>query len=394
MHPIISNTKSYRPHPVTFIVFLCIYLALGIQTNLLFIEANSVPEDLLEDFGYYERALDDAIDGNDPYSIRSIGPGFLYPPPALFIVEAFHNIKPFYFKFLVYSAFNIALLILIVAGTARYYGYPTRRVWYWYVFCLGFAPFFELLYLGQINIITLFGIFMLFFWLDSSQVLSGFGFSLAIFTKVSPIILLGYLVATKKFRIIAVTLVWMAAIIVLCVLRYGVSPVLLYPGVLQWLSNQFPIDYNSQSFVSKLVMAFGSIFQDSEPQIIQGVLTLYIFFIIAASSLLTMAGRQPKEPLFIVTIFGMTILPNVLWYHHYVFILLPMLVWMGWKHLDLGVATWCLLGLTIIQVDRYLTYGSLIHIFTHVSILLILLWQTQQFLSQRKTQDVQAVSQV
>lgn len=135
-------------------------------------------------------------------------------------------------------------------------------------------------------------------------------------------------------------------------------------------------------------------FHNSEYQIVQRLLTFYILFVIAISSLFTIGGKQSKEPLFIVTVFGMTALPNVMWYHHYVFILLPILVWMGWRHLNLWVVTWCLLGLLIIQIDRYrLTYGLLIHIFAHVSILLVLLWQTQQFCSQRKVQNIMLVKE-
>lgn len=380
MSNFISNIKPSYFYQVIFFLCVCIYLALGIRTELDLIAVKPIPNNLLEDFGYYEQALNNVLGGKNPYSVQSIGPGYLYPPPALFIVEAFHYIKPFYFKFLIYSVVNIALMLLIISGTAKFYGYSTKKVWYWYAFCLGFAPFLELLTIGQINTFTLFGIFLLFFWLDSSIILSGFGLSLAILTKVSPIIFLGYLAITKKFGSIISTMVWGAIITILCILRYGSLPVLVYPETLQWLSHQYPIDSNSQSLVSKFILVLGFAFHNSEIQIIQSVLMLYILLIIVVSSLFTIKGNQPKEASFILTSFGMTILPNVIWYHHYVFILFPILIWMGWKHLDTRIVIWCLLGLTITQIDRfYLTDGLLIHIFIHISILSILLWQTQQF---------------
>jgi len=83
----------------------------------------------------------------------------------------------------------------------------------------------------------------------------------------------------------------------------------------------------------------------------------------------------------------MAILPNIMWYHHYVFVLLPILIWMGWKYPDFKITAWCLLGLTIIQVERYLTFGFLAHVFVHISMLLILLGQIRQFYSQRDTQS-------
>jgi hypothetical protein len=213
--------------------------------------------------------------------------------------------------------------------------------------------------------------------------------SLAILTKVTPAIFLANLIVAKKYKIIAVTLVWVFIITILYILRYGISPVLTYPEMLHWLSNQFVVDNNSQSLVSKLVMTFGLTFQHSEYQIVERILMLYILLVVFISSLFILKGKQPGEPLFIVTALGMTVMPNVMWYHHYVFILLPLLAWMGWRRLDVRIVNWCLLGLIVIQGDRFaLTYGLLTHIFIHASILLVLLWQIRDFYSRQKARNI------
>ncbi|KXK13012.1 MAG: hypothetical protein UZ14_CFX002001936 [Chloroflexi bacterium OLB14] len=94
--------------------------------------------------------------------------------------------------------------------------------------------------------------------------------------------------------------------------------------------------------------------------------------------LMTYLGKQSTEPLFLVTMLGMAISSNIVWYHHYVFLLLPMLIWMGWKKLDWQVIVWCLFGLSIIQIDRfYLTKGLLVHIFVHSLIIFILVSQVK-----------------
>ena len=103
-----------------------------------------LPNSLLEDFGYYERAALHALDGKDPYAIRDIGPGYLYPPQALLVIEVFSHIKPLFLKVSLLSVTNIALMASMVYGIARHYGYSSNKVWYWYVICLGFAPFLEL----------------------------------------------------------------------------------------------------------------------------------------------------------------------------------------------------------------------------------------------------------
>ena len=51
------------------------------------------------------------------------------------------------------------------------------------------------------------------------------------------------------------------------------------------------------------------------------------------------------------------------------------------------MVAWCLAGLLVIQVDReQLTYGLLIHIFGHLCLLSLLVWQLRQFHAQRKTE--------
>ena len=201
---------------------------------------------------------------------------------------------------------------------------------------------------------------------------------------------MGYLVVTKKIKVFAAVTLWTIIFIILSILRYGISPLLAYPEVFRWLSSQFPISHNSQSLVSKLATVFGFEHQTSLHQTIQQILILYILLVIVTSIFLTRIQKQPKEPLFIITTIGMMILPNVMWYHHYVFLLLPLLIWMGWKRLDWQTTTWCLAGLIIIQFDRYITYGLLTHIFAHISILLILKGQVQDFLRQRYQEMVPA----
>jgi len=399
--------KSSLFYQVLLCLYLFLYIMLGIYTELKLIEIKPIPDTLLEDFGYYERALHDALNGQNPYATRSIGIGYLYPPPALLIIEIFHYIDP-YLKALLYSTVNIVLLILIVYGTARYYGYSAEKVWYWYVICLGFAPFLELIHIGQINIITLFGIFMLFFWMSTFPFLSAIGLGLAVITKVSPVLFFLYLFVHRRYSILVLATIFIVCITYLSALRYGFLPVLEYPSVFQWLTVQFPMGANSQSLVSKLaaigntirsndiitglhltvlqklILSFSS-FLSSNHLAIQRILTIYILMVIVVSGLLTRYGEQPREPMFMITTLGMMLSPNVMWYHHYVFMLFPILIWMGWSRLNWRVVTWCLVGLLIVQIDRrWWTYGLLIHVFGHLSLLSILLWQLRAFYSRQK----------
>lgn len=252
-------------------VGLFAYLTLGLYTELRLTYSLPIPEELFQDFKFYERALDDALGQQDPYAVRSIGVAYLYPPPALLVVEIFHYISPFLLRVAIYSVVNLFLLGIIVYGIALHYRYSIANVWYWFVLCLGFAPFFELLH-----------------------------------------------------------------------------------------------------FVTNHV------------ELIHRSLTLYILTAIGISGLLTYGDRSAREPLFIVTSLGMMLSSNIMWYHHYIFILLPLLIWMGWSRLKLSTVIWCFAGLLIIQFDRWLPpYGLWIHLFGHLSILMILAGQICAFVRGR-----------
>jgi Glycosyltransferase family 87 len=415
MNVVRSALESPLARKVIITLYLLIYLTMGINTELKQIELFPIPDHLLQDQIYYDRALNAALEHRDPYANRNIGTGYLYPPQALLIIELFSHIQPFSLRVAVNSVVNIALLATAVYGIANYYGYSIEITWHWYVLCLGFAPFLELLHIGQINGITLFGIFMIFFWETTSPVLSGVGLSLAAVTKVSPFLFLGYLLVNKSYKVIVVAIFTTILLSLLAVLRYGISPLLTYPNVFEGLLRQFLLTSNSQTIAAKLAVADYPEFQQflarlpavlSQPiasvgavltaryQMVQKTYTLYILLIIILSALLTLPGKQPKEPLFIITGLGMMLAPNILWYHHYVFMLLPLLVWMAWKGLDTSVVIWCCILLLIVQIDRRVPpYGLAIHIFSNITMWIVLFGQIRQFLSRKAKGELIPVSQ-
>ncbi len=389
------------------VIYLFVYLIMGIYTESKLIELFPIPEHLLQDQRYYNRALDAALEHRDPYANRNIGTGYLYPPQALLIIELFSRIQPLLLRFVIYSVVNITLLGSMIYGIAKYYNYSNKKVWYWFVLCFGFAPFLELLQIGQINIITMFGLFMMFFWEVPSPILSGVGLSLAAITKVTPLLFVGYLIIHKRYKVIAVGIIVTIVLSLLSILRYGIAPLLTYPNVFEGLLNQFLLTTNSQTLAAKLAVANYPQFQHfltrlpetlSQPlgsivgtltaqyRLVQHSYVLYILLILAMSALLTLRAKQPKEPFFIITGLGMMLTPNILWYHHYVFMLLPLLVWMGWSGLDASVVVWCCIGLLTVQIDRrFPPYGLMIHVFSNISMWIVLFWQIRQFYS-RKTE--------
>ena len=207
----------------------------------------------------------------------------------------------------------------------------------------------------------------------------------------------------RRFKTVAVTLAVVAVLCGLSLWRYGPVPMQAYPVAFRWLTEQIPLGVIAQSLAAKLGVANLPRFQrllallpsrlaqplhalaytlTTHSHAIQTTLTVYLLLALVASGLFTLLGRGAREPLFIITGLGMMLSPGVMWYHHYVFILLPLLVWLGWRRLDWRVTVWCLSGLLLIQVDRWFpTYGLLIHLFAHISLLAVLIGQAREFLS-------------
>jgi hypothetical protein len=73
---------------------------------------------------------------------------------------------------------------------------------------------------------------------------------------------------------------------------------------------------------------------------------------------------------------GTAVASNHMWYHYYIFFLLPLFVWIAWSRFHPWVIAWCFVGLTTIQLESWLwPQGLLPHLFAHLSMVGILAWQ-------------------
>jgi hypothetical protein len=371
--------RRFRFRVKALLIGACLfaYVVLGFTTVLELVGRKPLPDHLIEDFNYYTRAYKDARETGDPYAVRDIGTGFLYPPPALLIVGPYARVSSLMPRVALLSVTNILLISLMVYGVGRRYGYTLSDVWWWFPLALGFAPFLETLLLGQINVITQFGILLMFLWQDARPLLGGAGLALGIVTKVTPLAFLGYLLTQRNLKAIVGAVVGLAVFCVLAGWAFGWHTFAAFFDVFGQLLDTFPLDPNSHSFVAVL-NRFVSLPYETLMAVHKGLI-VYLVAVVVLSGALTMLTRE-REPLFIILSFGLALAPNVLWYHHYVFLLLPVLVWLAWRRKHPMVVIWCFLGLTLIQMDRLYSFlevtdGALAHAFGHLSILTILVGQ-------------------
>lgn len=375
-------------------LLIALYLVLYVAAIFKTYETMKDKAVWLQDLRYYERAVNDSFQGPGPYAVLSIGPGFFYPPPSLLLIEPIKSIKNEQTKVRVVNGINVILVGAMIWGLITYFRLSRVATWYWYVLGMCFAPFQESAYLGQINVVPMFGLALLFLFLDRRWFIAGAGLAIATLSKVSPGIFLVYLLASRKWKVIAGAALSSIVLCAITALRYGISPFIEYPGVLQWLSKQVPLGIVPQSFEARMVWleqitvtqpdSFGWL----SPLVIychnnflhQRGLTYYLCGVLALTSLFLFRSKEEQARSFVVFTLAMMLAPNVMWYHHYTFMLLPLFIWMGDSKLSRLVVSWCLLGLFITQNDRYgLTHGLLIHIFGHLSIIAILVAQAWRF---------------
>jgi hypothetical protein len=349
-------------------VFFVVYLAGAIFTVVQQVMALPFPLSIFMDFGFYDQALQRALSGGDMYAVRSIGEAYLYPPPALLVVDLLRVIPDFYLRVAFWGALDFLMAGWLVYAVARRYNIQLSDVWYWFPLALGFGPLLVTVEFGQINMLTQFGVLMMFLYETARPGWAGFGLGLAILTKVTPLFFGAYLLATRNIRTLLWTAVAVVVISALAMLRYGIQPFITYLGVFRDLTSTVNVGAHAQSLIVLLLPFVGV----EKLALLQFGLTLYLLLMILLAAYVAFrSGRS--EPSLIVTALAMMLSPNIVWYHHYVFFLLPLFVWMAWQRSNKAVTLWCMGGMMVVQFDYFLlSQGLLIHLFGHLSILIVL----------------------
>lgn len=348
-----------------------IYLALGVYTQVGLMEILPLEQHLLADFLIYQRAAKDAALGVDPYEEKRIGAAFVYPPQSLLFFETAGVIQGRKSQAVVYTTINIAMLWFMTYAVIRHGKLTHADAWFFYPLALGFAPFLELLHIGQVNQFVAFGLFLMFTFATQMPWLAGLGLGWAAMLKVTPAVFIAYLLITKQWKAIAATAITILIFTLITWIRYGADPFFNYVEALRSMLRQFPDGLESHSLFA-VINRFIDIHEYAP--ILQMGLNIYLVLILASGALSMYINRT--DLFFVVLGVGVTMTPNLLWYHHYVFLLLPLFVLMRISRLDARIVTWCLVGFIIIQMDRfYLTAGLLIHIFAHLTILGLIVYQ-------------------
>jgi hypothetical protein len=373
------------PQPIATVLIclgLTFYVAVGLRTEINFVALLPIPETLMQDFNIYKGALAAVEQGQDPYADRNIGSGFLYPPPSLLLLLPFDALRAGW-QISLFTALNLSALALILYGIADRYKLPFARVWWWFPLAFGFAPFLEVLHMGQVNILVSLAVLVMLAYLDRSPAVSGVALGAAICLKVTPLAYFLYLAVISRFRVIAFAILAVATLVLVSGVAFSFQHLITYADVLRDLALvTLPADGNAQSLPA--ILTFRGIIQPESMQETQRVLDIFLAFAVLCSAFLVRRGSMP-EGLFVVLGLALVSASNVVWYHHYAFLLLPLFVWLAATNLNPLATAWVVGGLTIVNLDRWgLTSGLLAHAFIGATILLILVTQVADVVRQRQ----------
>ncbi|MDB4974760.1 MAG: hypothetical protein JWN48_3101 [Myxococcaceae bacterium] len=311
------------------VLLLAAYVGLDIHSQVSHLADKPLPQFLMEDYSYYAAGFARWQAGQSPYADHVIGTAFLYPPQSLLLVGAFEALGPLPIKFSVYATLSLLALMGVVLLVLRSCRIPLSdpRTIIVLALALAFGPVGWCLYLGQINLFVALCIAAGFFLEERYPYAAGATIAVGVALKLTPILLLALFLHRRYWRVHASFLVTSLALVLLTGAIIGFSHFGDYLAVAHELKNSFPVGLNgSLSFVNTMFLGAGVLDLPMQGWFgqLQLAYTGLLALIVLLSAWLTRDG-QHRHLFYAVAALSLTVMPNVLWYHHLVFVLAALL---------------------------------------------------------------------
>ena len=356
-----SARISPRVAVAVVLALLAGYAAIGLHRQTAILQDKPLPAFLMEDYNCYGRAWVRWRAGESPYADQNVGStAFLYPPQSLLLVggfEAFHSLAS---KFALYSTLSLLALGAIVALALRASrtspGDP--RAWAAAILALGFAPVGTSLFLGQVNILVACTLAAGYFLADRHPRVAGAAIALGAAIKVTPVFLLVLFLRRRYLSLWLSFLATSAALAGVTAAILGVGSFREFLAIVHTMNNTFPVGFTgSLSFINLVYLLggkFGALQDGGGWQPFgQHIYSLALLVLVLAAAFLARDGRR-RDLLFAMVSLAITVMPNVLWYHHFVFVLPALFaLWLSPESTP-ALRAGALAGLGLIQVDHLL----------------------------------------
>jgi hypothetical protein len=342
----ILKKKHYAVLFLGLIISTCLWVQVNINAHL------PMDTHIYLDAGYK------ALNNQNPYQPFEIGSSFIYPPTALLL---FGPLSKASHPYEVWLAINIISFILAIIFTFKA---STNQVGNpgWKLLAIGslfYAPFWEQITIGQVNSLVLLGIVVFIFGITNPRHswIGDLGLAAAISIKISPIILVAYpLLRGDWQRLIRISLS-LLILITLSILFFGAPPWFDFLKILPEIAKGYP-GMNNETIDTLSKWLAGN----------APVWTRPVFSIIVLVSwlaaLIRFRNNTNETEILNFGIVSMTISSSLIWYHHLVFLLVPIAHLLRFTknegRLGYTILLFTLFGAVLINSNRIFEYWLVI----------------------------------
>jgi hypothetical protein len=353
-----KDQRSSRLKKVAIGAALAAYLAAGVFAEYWLGTLKSTG--LGQDFYIYYQAYREAQDGGNPYVPYKIGQSFIYHPSALTFVSPFVVTEKGPLPYIIWSVLSTVAWIAAIIVTLRVSrddGLNGRTVSLILFLFLGFAPFFENLHVGQIDSFVVLFLCLSLHWAEHRRdTLAGLVLALAILLKLTPLLFLAYFAALRRYRVAVTAILALFLLNVVTVIQFSPRVLVQFWDTLpQLLAEVHPSPYN-QSFLS---IAFQALRRWELTKLDRAIALAHRVVMAVLLSSALAAGlflneeaqdRPLRRALYNLLLAAMVFSSSLVWYHHYLFLLLPLVALIldrtPWHtYVSLGV-------LALVQMER------------------------------------------
>ncbi len=292
-----------------------------------------------EDFYIYYDSYIKGISGKNPYVPYHIGESFVNHPFVLSFLSLFvwrQQKVPALILWIIASLLVwivvVKVIFFLVQSSLEKDELIDRRVFsvMGWVISLGFAPFLETMYIGQINVFVILSILLVLYYSELDKpYLAGFFLSLAIVLKTSPIIFVLYFLSLKNYRLLFGGMVSFALFSFIPSIQFSSNIIPNFLSVLSNLGSELhPSPYNESimALSARLLTKLGWENFESVLQTGHGVLTVLVLCAILIPNLLKPPSKSLRLSQFVLLLLAMTLFSPLIWYHHSMFLIVPIIL--------------------------------------------------------------------
>ncbi|WP_276296600.1 glycosyltransferase family 87 protein [Haloarcula ordinaria] len=358
-------------------VALFIFVLVGIYSEYwLAIVANNWPPG--HDFSLYYDAYHDAVNGQNPYESPAIGQSFIYHPFALILVAGV-ALMPSTPALIFWSVGSAAAWAMTVGLSLRIVApdMDSSRLALSCILSLSFGPFLETIHIGQINTFAALALVVtLFLVLHERPYLAGASLGIAVTMKTSPLLVIGYFLVIRRWRVVTSAIATLAVTTAISMLVFFPSIIVQFVqrlGEIGGIGVHVSVwNQSLPSILGYLDAAIGTSLQ-ATPEFQTGAPLLQKSIVVVpllAIGIQRLSRGQESRATLVVTfstfVVGMAIFSPIIWYHHSVFFALPLLLLLA---SDRGIEPLVgIVALAGIQLSRPLEHAMMIIFGNHVGI--------------------------